>query len=471
MKRWRKWIIVGVIAAALVAAFFGVRSLTLAQAARNTVYQTVTLEMGDLTSIIGATGTVRSNQTAILTWMVSGQVDEVYVEVGDKVTEGEVLAVLKDSSLPQSIILARADLVTAKRNLDSLVNSSTAQAQAQLNLANAQSAYDDAKTDRESKRFVRASQNTIDEAKANLILAEDDLRKAEEIYDANKNRSKDDPIYAAALSRLAAARKKVDQAEANLRYAEGLPDSQEISEADAKLALAEAKLQDAQREWDRLKDGPDPDDVAAAQARVLALEATIKQGRLEAPFAGTVTIVNSKPGDQTNPGAVAIRIDDLSRLLVDVQVTEVDINSITPGQPVTLSFDAILDETYNGTVVDVGQVGTTVQGLVNFDVTVELTDADQRVRPGMTAAVNIQIAKIENVLLVPNRAVRLRNGDRVVYILKANIPTPVVIKIGATSDVNSEILEGDVKAGDIVVLNPPSELLSAGGQPAFMGGQ
>jgi HlyD family secretion protein len=89
----------------------------------------------------------------------------------------------------------------------------------------------------------------------------------------------------------------------------------------------------------------------------------------------------------------------------------------------------------------------------------------------MTAAVNIQIAKIENVLLVPNRAVRLRNGDRVVYILKANIPTPVVIKIGATSDVNSEILEGDVKAGDIVVLNPPSELLSAGGQPAFMGGQ
>jgi len=188
-------------------------------------------------------------------------------------------------------------------------------------------------------------------------------------------------------------------------------------------------LQDAQREWDRLKDGPDPDDVAAAQARVLALEATIKQGRLEAPFAGTVTIVNSKPGDQTNPGAVAIRIDDLSRLLVDVQVTEVDINSITPGQPVTLSFDAILDETYNGTVVDVGQVGTTVQGLVNFDVTVELTDADQRVRPGMTAAVNIQIAKIENVLLVPNRAVRLRNGDRVVYILKANVPTPVVIKM------------------------------------------
>ena len=471
MKSWRKWIIVGVIAAALVAAFFGVRSLTLAQAARNTVYQTVTLEMGDLTSIIGATGTVRSNQTAILTWMVSGQVDEVNVEVGDKVTEGEVLAVLKDSSLPQSIILARADLVTAKRNLDSLVNSSTAQAQAQLTLANAQSAYDDAKTDRESKRFVRASQNTIDEAKANLILAEDDLRKAEEIYDANKNRSKDDPIYAAALSRLAAARKKVDQAEANLRYAEGLPDSQEISEADAKLALAEAKLHDAQREWDRLKDGPDPDDVAAAQARVLALEATIKQGRLEAPFAGTVTIVNSKPGDQTNPGAVAIRIDDLSRLLVDVQVTEVDINSITPGQPVTLSFDAILAETYNGTVVDVGQVGTTVQGLVNFDVTVELTDADQRVRPGMTAAVNIQIAKIENVLLVPNRAVRLRNGDRVVYILKANIPTPVVIKIGATSDVNSEILEGDVKAGDIVVLNPPSELLSAGGPPAFMGGQ
>jgi len=154
-----------------------------------------------------------------------------------------------------------------------------------------------------------------------------------------------------------------------------------------------------------------------------------------------------------------------------VQVTEVDINNIVPGQPVSLSFDAILNQGYTGTVVDVGQVGTTVQGLVNFEVTVELTDADERVRPGMTAAVNIQIAKIDNVLLVPNRAVRLRNGERVVYVLKANIPTPVVITIGATSDVNSEIIDGDVAAGDIVVLNPPTELLSAGGPPAFVGGR
>lgn len=471
MKQYRKWIIIGAIVAAAVLAFFGIRALTQAQAARNATYQTVTLEMGDLVSQIGATGTVRSNQTAVLAWQVSGQVENVAVEVGDLVAADEVMATLKETSLPQTIILARADLVTAKRSLDNLLNSGTATAQAQLNLAKAQDAYDTAATNRESKRFVRAGQNTIDEAKANLILAKDELRRAEEIYDANKNRRKDDPQYAAALSRLANARKQVDMAQANLNYAEGLPDSQEISIADGQLAVAKAALEDAQREWDRLKDGPDADDIQAAQARVSALEATIRQSTLVAPFSGTVTVINTMAGDQTMPGATAIRVDDLSRLLVDVQVTEVDINRIKVGQPVTLSFDAILDKTYNGKVVEVGQVGTSVQGLVNFDVTVELSDPDEQVRPGMTAAVNVEIEKIDNVLLVPNRAVRLQNGQRVVYVLIAGVPTPVNITIGATSDVNSQILEGNVKAGDIVVLNPPSSLLdmSSGGPPGMMG--
>jgi HlyD family secretion protein len=107
-------------------------------------------------------------------------------------------------------------------------------------------------------------------------------------------------------------------------------------------------------------------------------------------------------------------------------------------------------------------------GLVNFTVTVELLDADQDIRPGMTAAANIIIEQIPDALLVPNRAVRLRNGQRVVYVLKNNIPTPVNITIGASSDNFSEILEGDLVEGDILVLNPPTELnIGSGGRPPF----
>ncbi len=69
-------------------------------------------------------------------------------------------------------------------------------------------------------------------------------------------------------------------------------------------------------------------------------------------------------------GQTAFRLDDLSRLLVDVSVSEVDINSVAVDQPVTLTFDAILGKIYNGKVVEVAQVGTSDQGVVNFKVTV-----------------------------------------------------------------------------------------------------
>ena len=85
----------------------------------------------------------------------------------------------------------------------------------------------------------------------------------------------------------------------------------------------------------------------------------------------------------------------------------------------------------------------------------------------MTAAVNIVVSQIENVLIVPNRAVRSVNQNLVVYILKNNVPTPVTITIGASSDTDSQILTGDVKEGDLIVLNPPSTFLSpaTGGRP------
>jgi len=75
------------------------------------------------------------------------------------------------------------------------------------------------------------------------------------------------------------------------------------------------------------------------------------------------------------------------------------------------------------------------------------------------------VNEIDNTLLVPNRAVRLREGDRVVYVLRAGVLTPTKVSIGASSDVESQILEGDVKNGDLLVLNPPVEFTQGGGMP------
>ncbi|HMX76272.1 MAG TPA: hypothetical protein PKE35_18605, partial [Anaerolineales bacterium] len=131
-------------------------------------------------------------------------------------------------------------------------------------------------------------------------------------------------------------------------------------------------------------------------------------------------------------------------------------NNVAIGQPAVLTFDAILGKEYHGEVVEVGQAGDTVQGVVSFTVTVELTDADELVKPGMTAAVNVVIEEQKDMLLIPNRAVRLVDGERVVYLLVDGQPVQVKIKLGSSSDTMSVLAEGDIKEGDLIILNPPS---------------
>lgn len=465
MKRWIIILLIGVV---LVGGFFGYRAFQQGQAALNTNYQTVTLTRGALTATIGATGTVRANQTAVLNWLTTGTVEKINVKVGDQVAADEVLAELLQSSLSQSIISAKAELVSAQRSLNNLRQSNVSRAKAQQSLAAAQDALKTAENRLESKAYTRASQDVIDIAYANYILAQEEVDRRQATYDSTAHLADDNPVRASALSSLAAARQKRDTALANYNYAKGKPDAIDIEIAAANAEVARANLEDAQREYDRLKNGADPRDIAAAEARVASIEAALDLAFIRAPFGGTITEANNLPGDQAAPGVTAFRIDDLSRLLVDVQITEVDINSIKIGQQVRLSFDAIPGKEYNGKVSQVGRVGTSVQGLVNFTVTVELSNADANVRPGMTAAVNIIVSQLDDVLLVPNRAVRLREGKRVVYLLRNGIPEAVDIEIGATSEVNSQILSGAIKEGDQVILNPGTQLQHGSG--GFMGG-
>lgn len=466
----KRIIVILIIAALITGGYFGLQELNKrrdAQTAAN--FQTETVKKGNLTAIVGATGTVRSNQTAVLSWQTSGQIGVILVELDDQVKVDQILAALDKGSLAQNLIMAEADLVTAKRNLENLKDSQLAQAQAQSALANAQDALDTAVTRRESKTYARASDAVYEETYANYIVAKDYARQWEQRYDAVDNLPEDDPIRAGALAEWAAAKHKLDQAEANLRYIESKPDDVEIAIADANLAVAQAQYDDALREWNRLKDGPDPDDIIAAQARIDSIQAAIDSAKLKAPFAGTVTQVISKVGDQVAPGTVSFRIDDFSHRLVDVQIPEVDITRIKIGMPARITFDSISNQNYNGVINEVARVGISSAGVVSFTVTIELSDADENVMPGMTAAVNIIVSEIENVLIIPNRAVRIKDGERVVYVLKQGevFPTAVPITIGAISDLQSEVVDG-VSEGDVIVLNPPAEIPTGPG--AGMGG-
>lgn len=449
-----------------ITAFLGYRQYQKSRSNLASAWQTAMIEHGSITAIVGATGTVRSNQSTLVSWQTTGRIGSINVVLDEQVKKGQILSTLEQNSLPQSVILAKADLVTAERNLQSLRESVLAKSQAQLSLVQTEKALQDAIDDRDSKDYKRADQATIDTARANLILAQNTVDDAEEVYSQFVDRSEDDVMRAQALSQLSNARKARDRAEANLNYLLELPDQQEIDEADAEVAVAQAKYDDAKREYERLQNGADPKDIEAAEARISAVQLTLDLVNIKAPFAGTITEITSKEGDQISPGSVSFRIDDLNRLLVDVEVAEVDINRVAIGQTADLTFDAILDKMYHGKVTEVGRIGTSVQGVVNFLVTIELLDPDQAVKPGMTVGVNIIVNQIDDVLIAPNRGIRLLDGNRVVYLLKENIPTPIRIEIGATSETYTEITGGEIKEGDTIVLNPPPQMGPGG--PGFM---
>ena len=464
----KKWMIIGaVVIVLIVAGFFVFRAFGQNRADEVIAgLQTEILTLGPLEASVGATGRVRPNQSAILTFETTGTVEDVSVRLGDKVVEGDILATLKQTSLPSSIIMAEAELVAAEKDLENVLDSEIARAQAQVELAQAQDALEVAERTRTNQQEGnRASETTVKNARAELTLADNALKAAKRNYDKESGSRSEDVGKASAYKSYAAAQQRYDAALRSYNWYKGSPDEVDQALLDADVVFASARLADAEREWERLRDGPDPRDVVAARARVAAAEATLEMSRIIAPFTGTITAVEVMSGDQVAPGTLGINLDDIGRLLVDVEVSEVDINSIAVGQPVLLDFDAILDKTYTGEITETSPIGTSVQGVVNFNVTVELLDADEAVKPGMTAAVNVIVNRIDDVKLVPNRAIRILDGDRVVYILVDGAPRPVPVVLGASSDLYSEVVEGDVEIGDVIVLNPPEDFFAFGGGP------
>ncbi len=404
---------------------------------------------------VEADGVVRANQSALLTWRSSGVVDRIQVSANQAVSAGQELASLDPASLPNNVILAQANLISAQKALDELADSNlqraraekavedaqqalddllhpdTAQAQALEEVASAQEALDQA----ELQVYILTTppaQTVVEQAHANLLMAEKkvdnthaqlervhkqqqkltrlppavrgsvraSLKKGVDGLEAQLNRDQirldevtqkyNDLLAPADPSDVAVAELDLAVARARLAQAQGAYEDQKDGPSPGELAQAQARLADAQREWERLKDGADPADIAAAQARVAAAQAVLGQARLTAPFAGMITRLEAQPGDRVKPGDLAFRLDDLSSLYVDVQVSEIDVNRVHVGQSADLVFDGIPGREYHGTVVAVAPVGAVSQGAGSFTTTIELSDADQAVRPGMTVTAHIQ---------------------------------------------------------------------------------
>lgn len=447
----------------LLAVLAGLAWLNASQARSSSPYQTAAVERGILTANVGAAGTVRAAQTAILLWNTSGRVETVKVGIGVLVSMDQLLAALAPGSVSRGIILAQADLVSARQNLDSLQQSDSNAAQAMMALSNANQAVKDAQDDYNTLNRKRVSDQLIQDTSDQMAQTKDQLKRVEYFYKRFFSHLADGNVTKAQMIiNLTNIRQNLASLTAKYNWYTSHASENEIAISLAALNLARAEQQDAQREMDRLKDGTNPDDVNAARARVAAAQATFDLSRITAPFSGTITQTGPQTGDWVTTGQTAFRVDDLSKLMVDLQISEVDINNVALKQLVTITFDAVPGKTYNGLVSKVNLAARAGQGGVNFNVTVTLTDADEKVKPGMSAAVIITVKQVSDSLIVPNRVIRMVNaGQRVVYVLKDGLPVPVIVRLGAVADASSQVVGGDLKEGDLIVLNPPVPTSSA----------
>lgn len=461
----KKFLSIGLIVILVAAgAYLGYRYLQTPKTASAASLSTATVTRGTVTSSVSAAGTVRTKQSAQVAWSIGGQVGSVNVKEGDPVTAGQALAALDPAQLPASILSAQQNLINAKKTLSDLQNSKVTSAQAQQAVLQAQKTLDTAKASASGLTgTTNTSQETIDQLYAKYVIAQAAVDKAQGKYDEVSHLADTDLHKAQLLSALASAKQARDTALANWNNAKAAPSSQDIALANSSVTVAQAQLESAQNTWQQVQNGANPDDLAAAQAAVAAAQATLNQVQLTAPFTGTITDLQVQPGDIVSSGKYALRIDNLTGIYVDIQVAEVDINNIKLGQTAQLTFDAVPNKTYNGKVTYIGQVGASTQGVVNFTVTVQITNPDASIKSGMTAAVNINIAQHANVLTVPSRAVRNTGGQRSVTVLFEGQQFSVPVTVGLTSDTMTEVSSDQLKEGDEVVLNATTTTTGAAG--------
>lgn len=416
--------------------------------AANINVQTAPVTRGNLIATVNGAGPVAARAQVMLNFGQAGTVKQVYVKLGDQVKQGQVLAELDATNLQLALANAQTALNQQQAKFDQTKAgpSQADLAAAQLSVDAAQASYDAAV----KKSGLNDAQLVV--ARAQLDKATIALQKAQADYDnAVANRVGDVTAQRAALQQ---AQIDYNSAVANYNLQAASINDTAVRSAASQLASAKANLL-------KLQTSPTQQDLQIAQGQLEQAKISLQQAQYNlrnaqiiAPFDGTVTQVNIDNFYTASASTQAIQLSDLSKLQVTVNMAEVDIGKVKVGQDVHITFDALSDRpALTGKVEQIALVGVSQQGVVNYPVVVTLTDPDPSlIKTGMTANVAIVVDKREDVLLVPNRAIRNQGRQRFVQVQTplGQIQTPV--QIGLQNDNQSEVMSG-LKEGDVVVIN------------------
>jgi HlyD family secretion protein len=205
--------------------------------------------------------------------------------------------------------------------------------------------------------------------------------------------------------------------------------------------------------------------VTERQNALTDAEQNLADYSVRAPFGGVVASVPVQKGDNAGSGTTLGTIITPQQVAV-MSLNEVDVAKISLGQKATLTFDAIPDLTISGKVVQIDSLGTVSQGVVNYNVKINFDTNDSRIKSGMSVSGDIITNVKQDVLIVPNSAVKTANGTSFVQMFDTPLATPIAgvqgspslsppinqtVEIGISDDTNTEIVSG-LKEGDQIVV-------------------
>ncbi|MEL6489181.1 MAG: efflux RND transporter periplasmic adaptor subunit [Cyanobacteria bacterium J06621_3] len=390
---------------------------------------TVPVAATELTVRITASGTVEPIRTVNLSPKSAGTVQELFVEQGDRITQGQLIARMDSDQLNAQIIQNEASVAEARAQLQDAINGASG-----TDIAQAESA-------------VAAAEAQLTDARSRLQLSESDLARTQSLYDQGAV-SRSDLDRAISENRSAAA--GIDQAIARIDEAEQrLIDQQDGNDAET-IAQAEARL-------------------TRAQGQLQAVEVQLSDTEVRAPFDGIVTQRFASEGAFVTPTATASDVTSAtstaiiaiaSGLEVIAEVPEADISKISVGQSVEVQADAYLEETFEGEVRLIAPEAIEQQNVTVFQVRVQLLTGIAQLRSNMNTNVTFLGDRLEEALVIPAVAVITQGGESGVLVPGENGRAefePVVL--GAPTGDRIQILDG-LDEGDRVFIDlPPGQSL------------
>jgi HlyD family secretion protein len=474
MKRFLRLSIFAIVIVVIITAlWFGRQSYSNAAQQQVQVLDRMMVETGPLEVTVSGTGAISPERQVPLVFELRAPITDLFVEVGDSVEEGEVLARL-DPTDYQSVVddaqlaydsqqLAFDSLTAPARDVDlAVAEASLDAAQASYNAAASTGPSDE---DVEIARLqTELSRNQLwqTQLQADPLISTEGLplppglpqELIDKIYTTidginAQNRAQ----YTGALESLEYG---IDITDANYAAVQSRgPDLGAVNGANAQIVQAQITL-------DRLRNGPADAELTQAQIDLETAQLTLEQAQqtlarteLKAPFAGVIASNNFVVGQFPPTESVGMILMDTSAYYVEIPIDETDVVSVATGQPVTIFVDALPDAELSGEVVQIAATPTVVGQLVTYLVRIRLDPTDQPIKVGMSATARITTRSLDDVLLVRNRFVRFDRETQQAYITVERAPgqfEEIPVTLGARNDTYSEVVDGLDVGAQIVLL-------------------